>query len=127
MISALFEKGCAKAREVIGEDALKQLIESNKSCTPNLSRYVIEYIWGDLFSSESALDLRSREIATIAALSALGDCSPQLKVHINGALNVGVSAQEIAEVITHIAGLAGVPRALNAAACAREVFSQRGI
>ena len=72
------------------------------------------------------LDLRSREIAVVAALTALGNATPQLKVHLQAALNVGVTREEIVEVLMQMAVYAGFPAALNGLAAAREVFAQAG-
>jgi len=69
--------------------------------------------------------LKSREIATVAALVALGNAQPQLKVHIHGALNVGCTRTEIIEVIMQMALYAGFPAVLNAVSAAKEVFQER--
>ncbi|MNR54832.1 Carboxymuconolactone decarboxylase family protein [compost metagenome] len=63
----------------------------------------------------------------VAALTATGNAAPQLKVHIQGALNVGVSREEIVETIMQMAVYAGFPAALNGLAVAKEVFLQNGI
>jgi 4-carboxymuconolactone decarboxylase len=89
------------------------VIERLKDIAPDLARYVIEFPFGDVYN-RPGLDLKSREIATIAALTTLGNAISQLKVHINGALNVGVSRQEIIEIIIQMAVYAGFPAALNA-------------
>lgn len=68
---------------------------------------------------------RSAGIATIAALTALGNASPQLKVHIEAGLNVGLSRQEITEVIMQMAVYAGFPAALNGLFAAKEIFALR--
>ncbi|RYE80058.1 MAG: carboxymuconolactone decarboxylase family protein, partial [Hyphomicrobiales bacterium] len=72
-------------------------------------------------------DLRSREIATISALAALGNAQPQLKVHIEAGLNVGLSRQEITEVLIQMAVYAGFPAALNGLFAAKEVFAARDL
>jgi 4-carboxymuconolactone decarboxylase len=69
--------------------------------------------------------LKSREIATVAALVAMGNVFPQLKVHIHGALNVGCSRTEVIEVIIQMAVYAGFPAALNGLSAAKEVFDER--
>jgi 4-carboxymuconolactone decarboxylase len=71
------------------------------------------------------LDLKSREIAAVAVLTALGTATPQLKVHINGALNVGLSRQEVVEIIIQMVVYAGFPAALNGMFAAKEVFQER--
>ena len=73
------------------------------------------------------MDLKSREIATVAALTALGNASPQLRVHIHGALNVGCTKDEIVEIIIQMAVYAGFPAALNGMFIAKEVFKERNL
>jgi len=85
---------------------------------------VVESVFGDVFS-RPALDLKSREIATVAALAALGNAAPQLRLHINAALNVGCSRAGIAEIMIQMAAYAGFPAALNGVAAASEVFAAR--
>ena len=77
--------------------------------------------------SRPGLDLKSREIATVAALTAMGTALPQLKVHVHGALNVGCSPQEIIEVMIQMAVYAGFPAALNGIFVAKEVFDERNL
>jgi 4-carboxymuconolactone decarboxylase len=75
--------------------------------------------------SRPGLGLREREIATVAALTALGSAQPQLKVHIHGALNVGVTRTEVLEIILQMAVYAGFPAALNALFTTEAVFRER--
>ena len=103
-----------------------QVVESLKDIAPDLSRWIIEFSYADVLS-RPALDLRSREIATVAALTAMGTAAPQLKVHINGALNVGVKPEEVIEVILQMAVYAGFPACINGINIAREVFEERGL
>lgn len=102
----------------------EKVIESLEDIAPDLGRYTIEFPFGDIYS-RPGLDLRSREIAVVSALTALGNAAPQLKVHINGALNVGVTRTEVVEIIMMMAVYAGFPAALNGMAAAKEVFSKR--
>lgn len=121
--SEKFKKGLKKLKEIDGEAGGKA-IESLKDVSPDLAQYIIEYAFGDIYSRPE-LDLRSREIATIAALAALGFATPQLKVHINAGLNVGLSETEIKEIIIQMSVYAGFPVALNAMNAAKEVFNTR--
>ena len=91
---------------------------------PDFARYQIEYPFGDIYS-RPGLDLRSRKIATIAALTALDNAAPQLKVHIAVGLNVGLSRDEIVETIMQMAVYAGFPAALNGLFAATEDFAAR--
>lgn len=117
-----YERGLAKLREIDGQ-AGEHVLESLDDIAPDFARYLIEFPFGDIYS-RPGLDLKSREIAVVAALTALGNAAPQLKVHIQGALNVGVSRTEIVETIMQMAVYAGFPAALNGLTAAREVFTQ---
>ncbi len=118
-----YQRGWEKLKEIDGE-AGERVIESLKDIAPDLGRYTIEFPFGDIYS-RPGLDLKSREIATVAALTALGNAAPQLKVHINAALNVGCTREEIVEVIMQMTVYAGFPAALNGMFAAKEVFKER--
>ena len=120
-----FETGLKKLQEIDGK-AGKRVIESLASIAPDLARYTIEFPFGDIYQ-RPGLDLKSREIATVAALTALGHCLPQLNVHINGALNVGCKPEEIVETIIQMAVYVGFPAALDVMSIAKEVFQERNI
>lgn len=117
-----FEIGLAKLQEIDG-DAGKNVIESLQDICPDLGRFIIEFPFGDIYS-RPALDLKSREIATVAALTAMGNCRPQLKVHLKAALNVGCTEDEIKEVILQMAGYSGFPSALNGMFAFKEVLNE---
>lgn len=123
MEKSRFVKGLEKLKQIDGE-AGEMVINGLKDIAPDLARYTIEFPFGDIYS-RPGLDLKSREIATVAALTALGNAQPQLKVHINGALNVGCTKEEIVEVIIQMSVYAGFPAALNGITAAKEVFSER--
>jgi 4-carboxymuconolactone decarboxylase len=119
-----YQRGWEKLKEVDGE-AGQRVIDSLKDIAPDFARFLIEFPFGDIYSRPT-LDLKSREIAVVAALTALGNAAPQLKVHIHGALNVGCTRQEVVEVIMQMAVYAGFPAALNGLFAAKEVFQERG-
>lgn len=100
------------------------VIDALADIAPDFARYVLEFPFGDIYS-RPGLDLRSREIATIAALAALGNAAPQLKVHIRAGLNVGLTQAEIVEILIQMAVYAGFPAALNGLFAAREVFASK--
>ena len=117
-----YDRGLRKLSEIDGK-AGERVIESLRDIAPEFAQYMIEFPFGDIYS-RPGLDLKSREIATVAALTALGNAQPQLKVHVRAALNVGCSMAEILEVIMQMAVYAGFPAALNALFTAREVFEE---
>jgi 4-carboxymuconolactone decarboxylase len=117
-----YDIGLEKIRQIYGP-AGEGVIENLKDISPDFARYIIEFPFGDIYS-RSGLDLKSREIAIVASLVTMGNALSQLKVHINGALNVGCSRTEIIEVIMQMAVYAGFPAALNGLFAAKEVFDQ---
>lgn len=120
--SERYLRGWEKLKEVDGQ-AGEKVIESLSEIAPDFATYVIEFGFGDIYSRPQ-LDLKSREIAVVAALTALGNATPQLKVHIHGALNVGCTQEEVVEIIMQMAVYAGFPAALNGLFVAKEVFSE---
>jgi 4-carboxymuconolactone decarboxylase len=93
---------------------------------PDLGRYVAEFAFGDLYS-RPGLDPPQRQLLTLAALIALGDCGPQLRFHTRAALNVGVAPAAIVETVLHCLTFTGFPRTVNAMAEVRAVFAERGL
>lgn len=125
MVSERYIRGLEKIREIDGH-AGERVLEALKDVAPDLARYVIEFGFGDIYS-RGILSLKEREIATVAALAALGNAQPQLKVHIHGALNVGCTRQEVVEIMIQIALYAGFPAALNGTFAVKEVFVERDV
>lgn len=116
-----YERGEKALADIDGE-AGQNVIDALADIAPDFARYLIEFPFGDIYS-RPGLGLREREIATIAALCAMGTATPQLKVHIHAGLNVGLSREEIVETIMQMAVYAGFPAALNGLFAAKEVFS----
>lgn len=126
MSEDLFQKGLDKLRE-IHNDAGPNTLAVLDSVHPDFARFIVETAFGNVYS-RPGLDLKTRQIATVAALAALGGAAaPQLKSHVRGALNVGWTAPEIFEVILQMAVYAGVPAAINSALAAKEVFDEYGV
>ncbi|HEY0211750.1 carboxymuconolactone decarboxylase family protein [Acerihabitans sp.] len=112
-----------KALAAIDGSAGESVIDALADIAPDFARYLLEFPFGDIYS-RPGLDLRAREIATIAALTAMGNCAPQLHVHIQAGLNVGLTREEITEVIMQMAVYAGFPAALNGLFVAKALFNQ---
>jgi 4-carboxymuconolactone decarboxylase len=109
---------------IVDAEAGERVIASLADVAPDLGRYIVDFAFGEIYARPD-LDFRARQIATVAALTALGNAAPQLKVHIHGALNVGLTRNEVVEVIMHVAVYAGFPAALNGVFAAKEVFAKR--
>ncbi len=119
------ERGARMLHQVDGPAGLA-VVEQLAQSFPDFARLLLEFPFGDIYA-RPALGLRERELATVAALSAMGHALPQLRVHVHAALHVGCSPQEIVEVAMQMAVYAGFPAALNALGVVREVFAASGI
>jgi 4-carboxymuconolactone decarboxylase len=118
-----YRRGWDKLLEVDGE-AGQKVVSSLQGIAPDVARYIIGYGFGEVMS-RPGLDLRNRELATVAALTAMGTARPQLEVHLHGALNVGCTRTEIVEVLIQMGIYAGFPATLNGLEAARKVFAER--
>ncbi|WP_255572193.1 carboxymuconolactone decarboxylase family protein [Celeribacter sp. PS-C1] len=117
------ERGKRALEEIDGQ-AGQHVIDALADIAPDFATYLFEFPFGDIYS-RPGLSLRDREIATIAALTAMGTAQPQLKVHLEAGLNVGLSREEITEILMQMAVYAGFPAALNGLFAAKEVFAAR--
>ena len=79
---------------------------------PGLERMLTDYAFGDVLS-RPGLDIKTREMLTVAALTAMGNAPGQLELHMRGALNVGVTRAELLEVVIQMAVYAGLPACMN--------------
>jgi 4-carboxymuconolactone decarboxylase len=120
-----FERGWRRLMEVDAEGG-ERVVQSLQDVAPDLGRYVVEFAFGDIYQ-RPGLDLRQRQLVTISALTTLGGAEPQLEVHVNAALNVGLTAREVVEAILHCIPYTGFPRVLNAVFVAKRVFAERDV
>ena len=114
------ERGKRALARIDGE-AGQNVIAALADIAPDFATYVFEFPFGDIYS-RPGLSVREREIAAIASLAAMGNATPQLKVHIEAGLNVGLTREEITEILMQMAVYAGFPAALNGLFAAKEVF-----
>ena len=117
------ERGRRLLNEIDGA-AGEAVITGLQDIAPDFAELLFEFPFGDIYARDG-LSLRDREIATVAALSAMGTAPKQLGVHVHGALNVGVTREEIVEVMMQMAVYAGFPAALNALGVAKDVIAER--
>ncbi|GAB4357495.1 MAG: hypothetical protein Kow0073_15500 [Immundisolibacter sp.] len=106
------------------KDAADAVVSVLNELAPDYARATVAYAFGDTYARTRQLALRDREITTIAALAAMGNALPQLKVHIRSGLKVGLSQQEIVEIIGHVGVYAGFPAAANAFFAMKEALSE---
>ncbi|GLY87472.1 carboxymuconolactone decarboxylase family protein [Actinoallomurus iriomotensis] len=120
-----YEHGLNVLRQIDGE-AGQKVVDSLADISPELGHQVVAWGFGEIYA-RPGLAPRDRQLVTLGILTALGGAEPQLEVHVNAALNVGLTPQEIVEALLHSAGYCGFPRALNATFVAKKVFAERGL
>ena len=114
-----FDKGLATRKQVMGEDFVARAYAGVTEFTAPLQHHITRNAWGDVWQ-RPGLDLKTRSIITVAILTALGK-QHELKGHVRGALNNGVTPQELQELLLHAAIYCGVPTAVDAFRTAAEV------
>ncbi len=119
---ALFDEGLATRREVLGDAYVDASINNATDFTIDMQELVTQYCWGDVWN-RPGLDRRSRSLLNLAMLTALNR-PHELKVHVRGALNNGLTRDEIKEVFLQTAIYCGVPAAIDAFRAAAEVFKE---
>ena len=102
----------------------ESVIRSLESVAPDVGRLIVEFAFGEIYP-RGDLSVQERELITIASLLTAGGCEPQLEVHVNGALNVGVPQEKIVEAFIQCIPYTGFPRVLNALFVAKKVFAER--
>lgn len=122
---ARYERGAAVLEAVDGVGG-QGVVEALADIAPALAHHVVAYGFGDVYN-RPGLTPPQRQLVTLGILTALGGCEPQLDVHVNAALNVGLTPVEIVEALTHAAVYCGFPKALNAVFTAKRVFAERGL
>ena len=123
------EQRFARGKEVLGAvdgTAGAKVIDALADVSPELAHQIVAWGFGEIYS-RPGLEPRDRQLVTLGMLTALGGAEPQLEVHINASLNVGLTPQQIVETFVHSAVYCGFPRALNATFTAKKVFAERGL
>lgn len=122
-----FKQGLQVRREVLGDGYVEPSIArgADDEYTRKLQQFVTEYCWGTVWCSDG-LDRKTRSIINLALLSALGRTA-ELKLHTRGAINNGLTKDEIAEVFLQTAVYAGVPAAVEAFRESKTVFDEMGV
>lgn len=125
MSSTRFELGSEKLIEIYGIGG-ENVIQSLQDIAPDVGKYIIEFAFGDVYTRPE-LSMQKREMITITSLLTTGGCEPQLDVHINGSLNVGLSPEKIIETFIQCISYSGFPKVLNAIYTAKKIFAERHI
>ncbi|WP_037764434.1 carboxymuconolactone decarboxylase family protein [Streptomyces sp. 142MFCol3.1] len=120
-----FEHGMDVLKRVDGEVG-QRVVDSLSDISPELGHQIVAWAFGDIYD-RPGLVARDRQLVTLGMLTALGGCEPQLEVHVNAALNVGLSPEQIVEAMLHSVVYCGIPKAMNATLVAKKVFAERGL
>jgi 4-carboxymuconolactone decarboxylase len=121
-----YARGIAHLRRMQHEDIAASLESALQGMSPSYAEHAIGSTYGDVYQRDG-LDLRSRQLATIAILATLGGCDAQLRLHVQAGLNLGLTGDEIVEVIVQVFAYAGAPRGSSAMYVAGEVFAAEGV
>jgi 4-carboxymuconolactone decarboxylase len=122
--SPLFEKGLKVRREVLGAEYVDKSLANANEFTQAFQDITTEWCWGYAWT-RPGLDRKTRSMLNLAMLTALNR-SPEIKLHVRGALNNGVTVEEIKEVLLHATVYCGIPAGLDAFKAANEVLKEAG-
>jgi 4-carboxymuconolactone decarboxylase len=125
MNKELFDKGLKVRREVLGAEHVDKSLATATAFNRPMQDYVTQYCWGDVWN-RPGLTRRERSMLNLAMLTALNR-PHEIKLHVVGALNNGLTPADISEVLLQTAVYCGVPAAIDAFRTAKEVFAERGI
>ena len=125
MNKELFEKGLKVHREVLGAEYVDKSLKNADGFNQAMQELVTEYCWGEIWN-RPGLDRRTRSIVNLSLLTALNR-PHELKLHVRGAINNGLTKEEISEVLLQTAVYCGVPAAIDSFRNAKEAFAELGI
>lgn len=125
MENTRFTQGMEQLKSIDGKGG-ENVIKSLEDIAPDLGKFIVEFAFGDIYTREG-LTTEEREMITLSSLLTAGGCEPQLEVHINGALNIGISPEKVIETFLQCIPYTGFPKVLNAVFVAKKVFAERGL
>ena len=120
--SPLFQKGLKIRKEVLGAEHVQKSLDAATDFSAPMQKLVTEWCWGELWS-RPGLDRRTRSIINLSMLSALNR-PHEVRLHVRGALNNGLTQEEIIEILLQVAVYCGVPAALDSMKVAGEVLAE---
>jgi 4-carboxymuconolactone decarboxylase len=117
-----YEEGLAVRKAVLGDEYVEKSLRAADAFSRPMQELVTEYCWGEIWT-RPGLDRKTRSFLNLAMLTALNR-PHEIRLHVRGALNNGLTRAELMEVFLQCAIYCGVPAALDAMAVAREVFAE---
>ena len=125
MDQQMFEKGLAIRRQVLGAEFVDNAIKTADDFNRPLQELVTQYCWGEVWG-RPGLDRKTRSLINLAMITA-PNRPHEVKMHIKGAINNGLTKKDIQEVFLQVAIYCGVPAAVDSFRIAKEVFQEMGI
>ena len=122
MSSEMFEKGIAKRRKVLGDEYVDKALASADEFGADLQKLITEYAWGEIWNKESLTD-KERSMINLGMIAALNR-PHELKLHIKGALNNGLTKDQIRDIFLQVTVYCGAPAGIDSMRLAREVFAE---
>ena len=125
-VNETYQKGLALLNQLHGGQTGEQMVEAMKHICPDFATMTIEWAMAGIMA-RPGLDLKTRELILVASCATLGHVTPQLRAHIDAAMKLGASKQEIVETLLQLMFYAGGAAVANALVVAGEVFKERGV
>jgi len=122
MSSEMFEKGIAKRRKVLGNEYVDKALASADEFGADLQKLITEYAWGEVWNKESLTD-KERSMVNLGMIAALNR-PHELKLHIKGALNNGLTKDQIRDIFLQVTVYCGAPAGIDSMRLAREAFAE---
>ena len=122
MTSEMFEKGIAKRRKVLGDEYVDKALASADEFGADLQKLITEYAWGEIWNKESLTD-KERSMINLGMIAALNR-PHELKLHIKGALNNGLTKDQIRDIFLQVTVYCGAPAGIDSMRLAREAFAE---
>ena len=123
-VGALFDRGLELRREVLGAEYVDGSMKNANDFRMSFQHITTEWCWGYAWGRPT-LDKKTRSMLNLAMLTALGK-SAEIKLHVRGAINNGLTVEDIKEVLLHATVYCGIPAGLDAFKSANEVLKEMG-
>lgn len=124
-MNTTYKNGLTLLNQLHGGHTGEEIVKAFGDISPNMLKWTIEWGFGEVMQNKD-LDLKTRELTIVASLLAQ-PAQPQLKAHIEAALNAGATQAEIIAMIEQLAIYVGFPCAANAMILAKSIFQASGV
>ena len=122
MNSEMFNKGLSKRRKVLGDEYVDKALATADEFGADLQKLITEYAWGEVWNKEALSD-KERSMINLGMIAALNR-PHELKLHIKGALNNGLTKDQIRDIFLQVTVYCGAPAGIDSMRLAREAFAE---